>query len=264
MNWVDEIITQYYAWLKDKTKYVLDNETQWARIATPFVGLFNDPVEIFVKRTGNGFLLSDDGETVRNLALSGVDLSKSAKRRDWADGILYNYGVKLENNELTVTALASDLPERKHDLICAIEDTISLESTTRRNVSSFFREDVKQMLDDRNVIYTAAYPAIGSTGIRFIFDFQVATRTTETVIKAFGDLNRINVPNFLFAFEDIRENRHRQTNKDIRAVAVIDDRDGEPKPEYLNALQSRDIALIPWSKRNTPDNISKIPCSSAS
>lgn len=253
MNWIDETIEQYYRWLKDRTSYTMNESTQWARISTPFVGLFNDPVEIFVKKTGNGFLLSDDGETVRSLALSGVDINRSPRRRDWADSIRYNYGIEIDGDELVTRATASDLPEKKHNLICAIEDTISLEVTSRRNVSSLFKEDVKQMLDERDIVYTAAFPAIGSTGIRFVFDFQIATRTTETIIKTFGELNRMNVPSFLFAFDDVKDGRRRQTNKEVRGIAIVDDRDAEPKQEYVNAILGKGVGLIPWSKRNSPE-----------
>ena len=246
---------------EDRTSYTMNESTQWARISTPFVGLFNDPVEIFVKKTGDGFLLSDDGETIRNLALSGVDINRSPRRRDWAENIRYNYGVEIDGDELMTKATASDLPEKKHNLICAIEDTISLEVTSRHNVSSLFKEDVRQMLDERDIVYTAAFPAIGSTGIRFVFDFQIATRTTETIIKTFGELNKMNVPSFLFAFDDVKDGRKRQTNKEVKGLAIVDDRDADPRQEYVKAILSKGVDLIPWSKRNLPEYANRITAS---
>ena len=261
MNWIDETIAQYYRWLKDKTAYTLNESTQWARISTPFVGLFNDPVEIFVKKSDGGFLLSDDGATVRNLSLSGVDINRSLRRRAWAENIRYNYGIEVDGDELVTRATLEDFPVKKHNLICAIEDTISLEVTSRQNVSSIFKEDVKQMLDDMDVVYTADFPAIGKTGIHFVFDFQIAARKTETIIKTFGELNKMNVPNFLFAFDDVRDGRSRLTGKEILGLALVDDSESDPKREFVSAIESRGVGLIPWTGIDRPEYRSMIKAS---
>ncbi|MDP2173002.1 MAG: DUF1828 domain-containing protein [Candidatus Cloacimonadaceae bacterium] len=69
------------------------------------MGLFNDSIEIYVKKEKEKLILSDDGETIHNLELSGVSLSRSAKRKDILESILLNYGVTLnKDSELTIEA----------------------------------------------------------------------------------------------------------------------------------------------------------------
>ena len=84
MGWIDNRIAEYYQWLKDNTAIREDKGTGWFSVSTPFVGLFNDNIEIFVKKESETkILLSDDGETIENLFLSGVDVLRSQKRKDY-------------------------------------------------------------------------------------------------------------------------------------------------------------------------------------
>lgn len=105
MSWVDDSIKAYYAFLKDKTSYHTDDKTNWSVISTPFYGTYNDPIDIYIKQDERGnILISDDGITLTNLAQVGVSFSHSAKRKEWLNAILCNYGIVLENNELKTKA----------------------------------------------------------------------------------------------------------------------------------------------------------------
>lgn len=80
MEWIDNKIAEYYSWLKDNTAIKEDKGTGWFSVSTPFVGLFNDNIEIFIKKVSESeIILSDDGETIGNLKMSGVDISRSSK-----------------------------------------------------------------------------------------------------------------------------------------------------------------------------------------
>lgn len=257
-NWFDESINQYYSWLKDKTFARLDEQTEWVTVSTPFIGLFNDPIEIYMKKHGETIMLSDDGATLRNLELAGANVNRSPKRKEWMDFILLNYGIVLQDNELCVSAKLTDFPQKKHNLICAISEISDMEITAKHVISSLFREDVKQLLDDQNIIYTPQFITKGSTGIEFTFDFQIAGREKELVLKSFNSLNKINVPNFLFSLDDIRPIREKSSGKELLSLAVINDIEKDIKPEFVNALQSKNTDIIFWSERNKPENLKKL------
>src|SRR5689334_8874202 len=104
MNWIDSLMNDYYAFLKDKTLVSASNESEWVEISTPFIGLFNDTVDIYAKKQGSKIILSDDGNTLRDLELSGLEITRSPKRKEILDRILINYGVHINNNELTTEA----------------------------------------------------------------------------------------------------------------------------------------------------------------
>ena len=103
-NWIDDSISQYYKWLKDQTTYRIDGKSGWCRITTPFVGMFNDPIEVFIKEQNGKLLLSDDGVTIENLELSGVDIFRSPKRKEWLEYIKLNFGIDILDGELRAEA----------------------------------------------------------------------------------------------------------------------------------------------------------------
>lgn len=258
MNWINDLMNDYYAFLKEKTLVTASDSSDWVEISTPFVGLFNDTVDIYAKKEGGKIILSDDGNTLKNLELSGLEISRSPKRKEILDRILINYGVRISNDELSTEATERDFPQKKLNLIAAISETADMYYLARHTVASVFREDVKAYLDEQELIYTPYFISKGSTGLEFTFDFQIAYRNMEIVIKSFNSVNKMNLPHFLFTWDDIKKVREQQTQKELIGLAVINDIDREVSEEYLSALDSKGAQHILWSQRHNPDNIRKL------
>jgi len=258
MSWVDSSIKQYYDWLREKTFVTKDEQTGWSMISTPFYGLFNDSIEIYAKVIDGRVILSDDGVTLSNLELSGVSISRSPKRREWLEMICLNYGINRVDNELRIEGDISNFNQIKHNLICAIQETSDMEMMAKHTVSSLFKEDVKSFLEEQNIIYTAQFIAKGSTGIEFTFDFQIAGRENELVIKSFNSLNKMNVPNFLFGWEDIKQSREKISGKTLKGLAIVNNTEKQVKREYLEALNSKGAQYILWSNRHKPEMLKKL------
>lgn len=87
-------------------------------------------------------------------------------------------------------------------------------------------------------------------------------RNTEIVIKSFNSVNKMNLPHFLFTWDDIKKVREQQTQKEIIGLAVINDIDREVSDEYLSALDNKGAQYILWSQRHTPDNLQKLKLAS--
>ena len=115
MSWIENSIKEYYNWLRDKTIVTKDENTGWSAITTPFLGLFNDNIEIYAKLENNKLILSDDGVTLANLELEGAPLLRSPKRKEWLDMVLLNYGIALLDNELQVIGTEKDFNQKKHN-----------------------------------------------------------------------------------------------------------------------------------------------------
>jgi hypothetical protein len=258
MNWVDTSITNYYNWLREKTIVTKDEQTGWSTITTPFLGLFNDNIEIYAKLDNEKIILSDDGMTLSNLEVAGSPVMRSPKRKEWLDMVLMNYGITLNNDELQVSGTEKDFNQKKHNLICAISEISDMAMMAKHTISSLFKEDVKVYLDEQNIIYTPQFIAKGSTGIEFTFDFQIAGRQKELVLKSFNSLNKINVPNFLFGWEDIKPTREKLTGKELKGLAIVNNTDKEIKQEYLDALESKGANYILWESRYNPEMIEKL------
>jgi hypothetical protein len=244
--------------LREKTVLHSDENSGWVEISTPFLNQFNDTIDIYAKQENGKVLLSDDGETLRNLELSGVKVSRSPKQKELLDQVLLNYGVKLINDELTAEASGKDFPQKKLNLLSAISEANDIYHLAKHTVAPVFREDVREFLDEQELIYTPHFISKGSTGLEFTFDFQLVYKQTEIVLKSFNSINKLNLPHFLFTWNDIKNVRERQTGKKLVGLAVINDAERDVKNEYLDALQSKGAEYIPWSERHKPGNLAKL------
>jgi len=80
--------------------------------------------------------------------------------------------------------------------------------------------------------------------------FKLQVRNKELVIKSFNSLNKINVPNFLFGWEDIKGAREKISGKELTGLAIVNNIDKEIKQEYLDALESKGANYILWDQRH--------------
>lgn len=254
MNAISTYVNDYYNWLKENTFIQKDANTDWFIINSPFVGAFNDTIEIYAQKNGNNLVLSDNGETMSNLELQGLHIQGSQRRREILDSILINYGVKEENDELSIESNIENFSQSKHNFLSAIIEINDLYVLSKHNVASIFKEDVRNYLDTQKIIYTPDFISKGSTGLEFNFDFQIAGRTKEIVLKSFNTVNKSNIPTFLFSWEDIKPVREKITKKEVSAIAIINDIDKEVKNEFLEALKSKNADFILWSKRDNENN----------
>lgn len=255
MNWIEPLIDEYFKFLKEKTLVHEIPTNEWVEISTPFTDMYNDTIDLYARKDNAKILLSDDGKTLKNLELSGVEISRSKQRKEMFERILLTYGVREENSELVVDATETTFPQKKLNLMTAIAEANDLYVMAKHTIASVFREDVREFLDEQELIFTPFFISKGSTGLEFTFDFQIAYRKTELLIKAFNSINKLYLPHFLFAWDDVRQVRERQTQKKVTGLAVINDEDKEVKPEYLDALQSKGAIYILWSQRHTPENL---------
>jgi len=250
MNWIEKKISEYYSWLKDNTVVREDKTTGWFAVSTPFVGQFNDNIEIFIKQEGQRILLSDDGETLSNLSLAGVDVLRSPKRMEYLHKILLNYGVHNDNGELIVKANLSDFAKKKHALISAIMDISDIDVLARGNVTSMFYEDVRQYLESKDILYTPDFIARGKSGLEFTFDFQIAGKKSELVVKSFSSVRQNSIEKFLFGLNDVRQIRAEISGKKLNSLAVVNDIENEPQKKFLEALTIYDTKVMLWSRKD--------------
>lgn len=254
MNWINSSVNDYYTWLKEKTFIQKDTNSDWFLINTPFIGAFNDTIEIYAQKNGSNLTLSDNGKTISNLELQGLHIQGSHRRKFILETILLNYGVKILNNELVIESNIENFSQSKHNFLSAIIEINDLYVLSKHNVASIFKEDVRNYLDSQNIIYTPDFISKGATGLEFNFDFQIAQKEKEIVIKSFNTINKSNLPSFLFSWDDIKPVREKITKKEVKAIAIINDVEKEIKQEFLDALKSKNADYILWSEKDSQLN----------
>lgn len=152
---------------------------------------------------------------------------------------------------MTIETNIEKFSQSKHNFLSAIIEINDLYILSKHNVASIFKEDVRNYLESQDIIFTPDFISKGSTGLAFNFDFQIAQRDKEIVIKSFNTINKSILPTFLFSWDDIKPVREKITKKSVNAIAIINDLDKEIKPEFLEALRSKNADYILWSERDS-------------
>ena len=244
MSDIKHLLDSYYSWLRDKTVWKQIN--QWAEITTPYLDRNNDYIQIYLKKHGDGFLLTDDGATVNGLAQEGCALD-SPKRQSLLKMALNGFGVSLNGSELQVTANQDNFALRKHSLVQAMLAVNDMFYLAEPHVASLFFEDVRTWLDSSNIRYSEHISFIGKSGFARKFDFLITKSATapERIIKTINNPVRNSADAIIMDWLDTREQRAENS----KAYAFVNDNDRTVSSSVTDALKSYDIKPVLWSAR---------------
>jgi len=240
-----QLIDAYARWLK--AKFVATEINGVCEITTPFVDRNNDLLQIYVKRTDRGFVLTDDGYILNELALSGCEIN-TPKRKQMLTVILNGFGIRQLEDKLVVEAQPSTFPQKKHDLLQAMLAVNDLFVMASPHIASFFREDVEKWLHERDIRFTPSIKITGKSGYDHFFDFVVpaSRRRPERVLRAISQLSRQSASAYMFSWQDTMQMRAPAS----QAFAVINDIGNGHHPDAIAAMEQYQINAIPWSHRN--------------
>ena len=243
---IQELVNDYVNWLEDISD--LEDVRGWIEITSPYLDHHNDYLQIYAERTDDGFRLTDDGYILRDLAQSGFNI-KSKKREDLLRTTLNSFGVRVHDNELTVTTSKSYFAFHKHTLIQAMLSINDLFYSTSSNVASLFYEDVVGWMDLGKIQYLLNLKIVGESGYDHRFDFVIpwSTRRPERIVHSINQPNRDTSEMLAISWVDTKNSRSRRT----KAYALLNDRDTNVPEEVLDTLRKCEIVPIPWSDRES-------------
>lgn len=241
---VQELLAQYTSWIKDKT--VLRQHDEWIEITTPYLDRHNDYLQIYAKKEGNGFTLTDDGYTISDLRISGCDID-TPKRKELLGITLNGFGVIREDDALVVRTSIHDFALKKHNLVQAMLAVNDLFYLAVPIVANVFVEDVSLWLDFSDVRFTPNAKFTGKSGLDHHFDFVIpkSRHRPERILQAINKPNKEKTQSFTFAWIDTKETRP----PDSQAYAILNDSDQGPAPAIISLLQNYDVHPILWSQR---------------
>jgi Domain of unknown function DUF1829/Domain of unknown function DUF1828 len=246
---IDEISTlvdRYRSWLRDKT--ALRQINDHIEITTPFLDRHNDFIQIYARSEDGGFLLTDGGNTIDDLSMSGCVLD-TPKRLDLLKVALAGFGVKNDNGALSVHATEDTFPLRKHNLIQAILAVNDLFYLAQPYVASVFLEDVIAWLDAAEVRYTPNVKFTGKSGYDHLFDFAIpkSRRAPERLVRAINNPTKDAAQSLAFAWVDTRDVRP----ADSKAYSILNDKERTIPSSVEEALKSYEVVPVVWSERET-------------
>ncbi len=241
-------IQEYLSWLK-LNMAVEDIGNGVIEITSPFLDRYNDYIQIYVIPNKNGgYLLSDDGYTISNLLMSGMDFN-TQKRKSELEVILNGFGVKKdERDALTVNCSVTNYPIKKHSLMQSILAVNDLFVLSRPNIISLFLQDVETFLMNNHIRFTSDIEIKGKSGFSHKYDFIVpkSSKSPERLIKVVNNINRSYTESMIFSWNDTRQLR----SADTKLFAIINDVEKDIPANCLEALDEYGIDAKLWTKRS--------------
>ena len=246
-NDIRPLIENYYSWLKDKT-YLQDLKNDWVEITTPYLDRHNDYIQIYVRKQGNAYLLTDDGFTIRDLEQSGCKLD-TPKRQQLLKMTLGGFGLQPKNGALEITTSAQNFSLQKHNLIQAILAVNDMFYVAVPMVASLFYEDVMEWFDLSNIRYTPEVSFVGKTGYSHHFQFVIpkSSKQPERIVEAITRPTKGEAENFIFRWEDTKDTRP----SNAKAYAILNNQSQGIPQQVMDALTRYEVKPIPWTERES-------------
>jgi hypothetical protein len=245
MTDVQTLLNDYHTWLKDKTVWTEINE--WAEITTPYLDRHNDYIQIYLKKEGDDYILTDDSYTIQDLEQEGCHLD-TGKRKSLLTLTLNGFGVEKNSDDaLMVKATPESFSLKKHNLIQAVLAVNDLFYLASPHITSLFFEDVRDWLDQEEIRYSERVSFMGHSGYSHLFDFLIPKSRTmpERIIKLINRPEKTTADSLVMSWLDTKDERPEGS----RAYAFVNDNDKNVPAEVSDALSSYEIKPILWSKR---------------
>lgn len=243
---IEQLLDDYRAWLKDRTK-LREVNGSWVEVTTPYLDRHNDALQIYVRQSEGGYLLSDDSYTLHDLEASGCTLD-TQKRQNLLKTTLSGFGVKLNSHALEVHATTETFPLRKHNLVQAMLAVNDLFYLAKPMVESLFFEDVIAWLENNEIRYTPKVKFTGISGYDHLFDFVIpkSRKQPERIVQAINRPTRDTAEAFIYKWGDTREVRA----SDSKAYAILNDTEQPVSAGVLEAFRNYEIMPVSWSNRS--------------
>ncbi len=242
---INTLLEKYTQWLKDKTiaKQIC---ADWVEITTPYIDRHNDCLQIYARKEGAGYMITDDGYTMSDLVSSGCQLD-SPKRQDLLKTTLAGFGVQLDNDQLIVHTTPENFSLKKHTIIQAMLAVNDLFYLASPFVASLFVEDVTNWFELSDIRYTPKIKFTGKSGYDHMFDFVIpkSRKQPERLVQAIANPRKESAEALVFKWFDTKETRA----SDSRLYVFLNDTGSIVSSSVVDALRNYDLKPLLWSQR---------------
>jgi len=246
-----ELKSDYINWYK-KNLHFQSLEDNLIRIDSPFKDSSQDDIIIYAEKNPQDSIitLTDDGYTMYNLKISGVNLSRSKKRMFIFKKNLETYGIKYnsQTEELYVKTPIDKFSENKHRLLQCLLFVNDMYILSKSNVKKIFTEDVSQVFDDNRIIYSQDIIINGKSGMSHKFEFLIpgVKDRKEKFVKAVSVPNNTTITKSYLT--DVSQAKAVKRNKENEFYFILDDRETEVNDEVNNILVESGIVPINFTE----------------
>lgn len=237
---INSIVNEYLKWIRENTK--IKNKNGIDIITTPFALSNNDLIDIIVKKNNNEIILSDDGETLFNLEISGVNI---VKRKEIFEKFLRSYGLnKTSEDEIIKKSSYQNIGRDINDFIQGILSIDDMFLTSSNNVKHFFKEDVALFFEKNDFYPSPDIKLVGKNNLEYNIDY-IINRTKnkkEKLIRVINSNNKDKIISAIFAFEDLEE-------RNSENIIIFNNTERKLSNELEEVLKKKKIEVLNWTQK---------------
>lgn len=244
---IQKLVDEYTRWLKDKT-VLKEIDKNWVKITTPHLDRHNDCLQLYTRKEGHGYMLTDDGYIINDLLNTGCTLD-TPKRQELLKLTLAGFGVQLNGEEMLIKATSDNFSLKKHNIIqamLAVNDLFYLASPI---VSSLFFEDVTAWLDLAEIRYSPKIKFTGKTGYDHMFDFVIpkSRKEPERIIQTLNSPKKDSAEALVFKWLDTKETRPPES----KLYALLNNTNIDVSQAVIDALRNYEAEPVLWTERES-------------
>lgn len=230
-----------------KRQNSLENNNKWVEITSPYLDRNNDYIQIYLKKDGEGYLLTDGGGVLTGLKQEGCSID-TPKRQKLLQLTLNGYGIIEKNGILQVKATPDNFALRKHFLLQAILAVNDMFYLAEPYVASLFFEDVRDWLNASDIRYSEHVSFIGRSGYARKFEFLItkSSKAPERIVKTLNNPVRNSADSIIVDWVDTKETRPENS----KAYAFINDRERNVSSNLIDALNNYNIKPVLWQNKH--------------
>lgn len=247
LDQAQDIIDGYASWWRNEVAASQVGDA--IQLVCPMLNRNNDHMSFYIADDPSqpgGFLLTDMGATLSDLAFSGCDILGSESRSRKLEQTLNSLGIGLSGDELCAQADEKTLFTQMNMLMQGMASVDDLFFTVKDNVRGFFAEDVAGWFDEQGIRYTENPLFSGKSGFKTKFDFAIPKTKSvapERLVKTIGNPIESNVKNALFGWSDIQSVR-----EGSRLYIFLNDTSSSVSTGIKQACAAYGTIAVPWSE----------------
>lgn len=249
---ITKLLDNYSHWLR--SQYRIKSLDTSDEVTTPFVNTIGDNIRIYVSPLDRSHIeISDDGITLQDLDLQGIDMSSST-RKSLLNMIRKEFKIDQEGDILFVHGSVRDFPLLKQNFLSAIIRINDIANTKRPNVESLFFEEVYSYFDENDFGGLRNHPFSGSSGVSYFANYVIPAKSLKPT-RMIDLQNKLSFNQMMYSaykFEDIQQNSllsFEKSSKKITYSIIYNDEEGTPSANSLKIAQQAHINLIAWKNK---------------
>lgn len=248
---IQSLLNDYFNWYEKR--FSINELKEAHEIVTPFVNQINDRISLFIEFDDNNqIIISDDGVTIDELLMNGIDINTATRERI-IKNIIENF--KLEINGEIIYTIAKDInsfSQAQHNMIQGILQINDILFTERINVVNLFREEVFDFFYEEEFGGTIEPDLKGASGIKYNIDYSLGgtPRRPQTLIKLLQDPNFTNVAAQKYISDDLKT-QFIENKMSVKYVIIANDIENVVPSKSKKAAEDMGIEMIEWSNKES-------------